>query len=261
MSINRMSINGLLLDLAGVVYDGNTIIPGALDATAKLRDAGLKIRFVTNTTRKSNSQLLTDLQAKGILLQPDELFTPVQAARRWLTDNARTPRLLVHPALSDAFADLPTTPSEAVVIGDAVNGFTYANMNDAFRRLIDGAELVALAKNRVFKDSDGLLSLDTGAFVTALEFASGKEAVVLGKPSKEFFAQALASMGCEPANTVMIGDDAEADVAGALSAGLASAILVRTGKYQNGDEMKCDPAPTATVADLTAAVAWIIDNR
>ncbi|WP_244500869.1 HAD hydrolase-like protein, partial [Methyloceanibacter marginalis] len=105
---------------------------------------------------------------------------------------------------------------------------------------------------------DGKLSLDAGAFVTALEYATGKEATVLGKPSPDFFSSALTSMGCAPAEAVMVGDDAEADVAGSLNTGFGCALLVRTGKYRDGDETRFAPHPTATVADLPAAVQWIV---
>ncbi|MHA1132955.1 MAG: HAD hydrolase-like protein, partial [Alphaproteobacteria bacterium] len=137
----------------------------------------------------------------------------------------------------------------------------YANLNHAFRALVDGATLLALAKNRTFKGDDGLLTLDAGAFVAALEYSSGLEAIVLGKPSPDFYAGALASMDCSPQDAVMVGDDAEADVAGALRARLAKALLVRTGKYRDGDESRFEPRPTATIADLTAAAAWILEHR
>jgi ribonucleotide monophosphatase NagD (HAD superfamily) len=65
-------------------------------------------------------------------------------------------------------------------------------------------------------------------------------------------------MDCPPDRAVMVGDDAEADVAGALRAGLSSAVLVRTGKYRPVDEARFDPKPTATVEDLSAAADWIV---
>lgn len=110
-------------------------------------------------------------------------------------------------------------------------------------------------------DSDGKLSLDAGAFVTGLEFASQKSAIVLGKPSQPFFRSALATINCPDTQAVMVGDDAETDVAGALQAGLAHALLVRTGKYREGDESRFEPAPTATLRDISEAVDWIIDAR
>jgi HAD superfamily hydrolase (TIGR01458 family) len=254
-------IRGALLDLAGVIYDGDHSLPGAIDAVARLHQAGLRLRFVTNTTRSTKQTLLTRLARLGLAISADELFTPGQAARDWLTAHDSSPVLVVHPNLAQEFEGLRAREKRAVVIGDAGDAFDYTHLNRAFRALIDGAELIALAKNRTFKDEDGKLSLDVGAFVTALEYASGKTATVLGKPSPDFFAAALSSMDCPLENAVMVGDDAEADVAGALRAGLAEALLVRTGKYREGDETRFEPPPTATVADLAAAADWILAQR
>jgi HAD superfamily hydrolase (TIGR01458 family) len=254
-------IRGVLLDLAGVIYDGNHALPGAIDAVARLHQAGLRLRFVTNTTRSTKQTLLTRLAKLGLDISESELFTPGQAARDWLTAHDSSPVLVVHPNLGQEFDGLPAREKRAVVVGDAGDAFDYTHLNRAFRALIDGAELIALAKNRTFKDEDGSLSLDAGAFVTALEYASGKTATVLGKPSPDFFAAALSSMDCPLEDVVMVGDDAEADVAGALRAGLAEALLVRTGKYREGDETRFEPPPTATVADLAAAADWILAQR
>ncbi len=254
-------IRGVLLDLAGVIYEGDHALPGAVDAVARLRAGGLPLRFVTNTTRKTKQALLERLTQLGLDIKEDELFTPASAARDWLSRNDATPVLVVHPNLESEFASVPAGPARAVVVGDAGEAFDYGHLNTAFRALVDGAELIALAKNRTFKDDDGKLSLDAGAFVTALEYASGQTARVLGKPSPDFFAGALASMDCRPEGAVMVGDDAEADVAGALQAGLARALLVRTGKYRDGDETRFEPHPTATVADLSAAADWILEQQ
>lgn len=254
-------IRHVLLDLAGVIYDGDRPIEGAVEAVARLRDAGFGLRFLTNTTRMPRRELLRRLHSMGLPIAEAELFTPAQAARDWLTARKLTPHLLVHPALLEDFAGLPPGEVEAVVVGDAAQGFSYDALNAAFRKLIEGAAFVALARNRSFKDDDGGLSLDTGAFVVALEYASRSEAVLLGKPAPDFFCGALASLGSDGKDTVMVGDDAEADVAGALAAGLGAALLVRTGKYRPGDETKAKPSPSETVADLAAAVQWIMDRR
>lgn len=254
-------IRGVLLDLGGVVYQGDHALPGAVDAVARLRADGLPLRFVTNTTRKTKQALLRRLAGLGLDVEADELFTPASAARDWLSEHDAAPVLVVHPNLESEFEGVPARKSRAVVVGDAGEAFDYDHLNAAFRALVDGAELIALAKNRTFKDDDGKLSLDAGAFVTALEYASGQTARVLGKPSPDFFAGALASMDCRPEDAVMVGDDAEADVAGALQAGLARALLVRTGKYRGGDETRFPPHPTATVEDLSAAAAWILEHR
>ncbi|MDH6233670.1 HAD superfamily hydrolase (TIGR01458 family) [Mesorhizobium soli] len=254
-------ISGVLLDLSGVLYDGDSPIKQAAVSVRRLREAGLPLRFVSNTTRSARKDVLARLAKLGIEVGDDELFTPAQAARDWLKAHDCSAHLLIHPALEPDFRDLPTGRGLAVVIGDAADAFDYSSLNAAFRLLSDGAAFLALADNRVFKDADGKLSLDAGPFVRALEFASGRKATVLGKPAPEFFLSALASMDCPPGEAVMVGDDAEGDTAGALRAGFSAALLVRTGKYRAGDEMRFEPRPTEVVEDIAAATDWILACR
>ena len=121
-----------------------------------------------------------------------------------------------------------------MVVGDAHLNFHYENMNEAFRHLQNGAELLAAAKNKYFKEEDGLLSMDAGGFIAGLEFASGVQAKIIGKPSKAFFHLAVASMGLKPSEVLMVGDDIVSDIQGAKDAGLYTA-LVKTGKFQEKD--------------------------
>lgn len=254
-------IRGVLLDLAGVLYDGDTAINGSAEAVARLSKAGLPLRFVTNSTRAPRRRLLDRLDRMGFDVDPEQLFTPARAACARLRETGRSAHLLIHPDLAEDFADVPEGGADrSVIVADAADHFTYEAMNDAFRALTDGADLLALAYNRSFRGSDGALSIDVGAFVAALEFAAGTEAEVLGKPAPAFFAAALDSMDVAPENAVMVGDDAESDVSGALDAGLGQAVLVQTGKYRHGDETRVDPAPSHVARDITAAVDWILDR-
>jgi ribonucleotide monophosphatase NagD (HAD superfamily) len=127
--------------------------------------------------------VLQRLARLGFGVTESELFTPARGAREWLARNDCSPSLLVHPDLAQEFEDDADRVHRAVVVGDAGEAFYYASLNRAFRELIAGAKLIALAKNRSFKDADGTLSLDAGAFVAALEFASQRTALVLGKPA------------------------------------------------------------------------------
>lgn len=254
-------ISGVLLDIAGVLYDGNVPVPGATEAVERLRQSELSLRFVSNTTRSSKASVVAQLGRLGFPVAVSELFTPAQAALSWLEDHKRTPHLLVHPDLEPDFAGVEQRKGKAVIVGDAGETFDYRRLNRAFRALMEGAEFLALAPNRTFKDADEKLSLDAGPFVAALEFGSQRKATVLGKPSKAFFDAALTSMNCPGAEAVMVGDDAEADIAGALKAGLGHALLVRTGKYRQGDEKRFKPRPTAVVEDIGAAVDWIARKR
>ena len=251
-----MTIRGVLLDIGGVLYVGDRPIEGACAALDRLRAAGLPLRFITNTTSSPKRAVLDKLARMGFEIAREELFTPAAAARDWLTARGLTPWLLVAEPLLEDFSDRQGEP-DAVVIGDAGPGFTYEALNRAFRLVMEGAPLIALAKNRYFMQPDGL-TLDAGAFVTALEFAAGVEATVLGKPAPDFFAAALASMGCGADETVMIGDDWESDVNGAVEAGLGG-ILVKTGKYAEGDEAKLNPG-ALVAADIAGAVELVLDR-
>ena len=256
-----MPIRGVLLDLGGVVFVGDEALPGAVDAVDRIRAAGIPVRGLTNTTRQPRRMLLEKLRGLGLAMEPDELFMPAIAARRYLERHRLIPHLLIHPALEEEFAGLAKAGEPgALVIGDAGTAFTYERLNAAFRVLESGAAFLALARNRSFRDADQRLSLDAGPFVAALEFAAGRLATVLGKPSADFFAAATDSLGCAPADAVMIGDDVEADVGGAQAVGIRG-ILVQSGKYEPGDEARIDPLPAAVMPDLAAAADWIASHN
>ena len=253
-------MRGVLLDIAGVLLEGGRTLPGATDAMARLRKGGVPVRFLTNSTRKPRRVLVNALASHGIAVETQELFTPAAAARDWLERFNYQPHLVIHPALAEDFEGCAGNVPIAVVVGDAGPFFAFDMLNDAFRHLIAGAPFLALAANRVFRDDDGELSMDAGAFVHALEFSSNVAPLVLGKPSPDFFAAACASMDCPPHAAVMIGDDCETDIAGALDAGVGQAVLVRTGKYAPGDETRMSPPPTATADGIAEAVDLLLDG-
>ena len=252
-------VRGVLLDLSGVLYVGNQAVPGAIDAVRKLRSSGLPLRFLTNVTRTPAVTLFKRLQSLGFTLSQDERFTAPVAAREYLQGHGLHPYLLVHPALRDEFAALSKEPYDAVLVGDAGEGFSYDNMNTAFRLLMEGAPLIAMGNNRYFKAEGGFF-LDLGPYVAALEYATRKSALILGKPAQAFFNEAVTSLGCKPEQAVMVGDDALADVEGALLAGLQG-VLVQTGKYQPGDEATIGTPGAQVVADVSAAVAGILAEQ
>ena len=227
-------VEALLLDLSGVLYDGDTVIPGAVDAVARAQQAGPELRFLTNTSQKTRASLLRHLRALGFQLEDEQLFTAVDAARQWMAQRDLRPFCLVHDNIRSEFEDFDQRDPNAVLIADAAEGFNYDNLNRAFQLCMEGAPLLGVGYNRYFK-SDGKLLMDAGSFVRAVEFAAGVKATIVGKPSATFFEQVLASTTARPGHTLMVGDDVFGDVEGALNAGIP-ACLVRTGKYRGGDE-------------------------
>ncbi len=247
---------GVLLDLSGVLYVGEERLPGAREAVERLLEAGMPVALITNTTRSPRRAILEKLRRLGFDFPPDLLFTPSQAVRNELEATGTKAYMLIHPNLREELGDLEGPPFEAVVVGDAGEAFTYANLNRAFRLLMEGCPLLAMGRTRYFREPDGL-SLDVGPFVAALEYAAGVEAVVLGKPAEAFFLAAVRVLGCEPPEVVMVGDDVDSDVIAARQAGL-QALLVRTGKYRPGDDEKAKRYGAGTVDDIRAAVEEIL---
>lgn len=247
-----MAVKGVLLDIAGVLHDGDAAVPGAVQALEVLRAAGLPLRLITNTSRRSKHMMLERLRGMGFDVAETEVFTAAEAVVAHLRRKGLRPFLLVHANLEGAFAELDQGRPDAVVVGDAADHFTYARLNTAFRLLMAGAPLLAIAKNRYFREADGL-TLDAGPFVVALEYAARVEATLFGKPAPAFFHAVLDDIGLEASDALMIGDDVESDVNGALAVGLG-ATLVRTGKFRPEDERRMHEGAIC-VADVGEAVA------
>ncbi|XP_063194467.1 phospholysine phosphohistidine inorganic pyrophosphate phosphatase isoform X1 [Chroicocephalus ridibundus] len=230
------AVRGLLLDVSGVLYDsggdGGVPIAGSVEAVRRIKASGLKLRFCTNETQATREKFVKKLQGMGFDISVAEVTAPAPAACRILKERSLRPHLLVHNDLVPEFAEIDKANPNCVVIGDAAENFTYANLNEAFRVLI-GMEkpvLISLGRGRYYKETDGL-KLDVGAYMKALEYACDVQAEVVGKPAKAFFESALAEMGVPPQEAIMIGDDIVNDVGGAQRCGMR-ALQVRTGKYR-----------------------------
>lgn len=248
---------GILIDLAGVLHTGNTAIPRALAALYRLRMAGIPLRFLTNTTRSPRTAIVRMLAGMGFDTRESEIITAVHATRKYVEARGLHPHWLVHPDVREEVGPDAAEP-DAVVLGDAGPHFTFESLNTAFRQLMQGLPLIAMARNRYFQEADGL-SLDLGAFVSALEYSSGVNAMIIGKPSPAFFAAALADMGVAAPDAIMIGDDLRDDIQGAQAAGIRG-ILVRTGKYRPQDEEASGERPALIVDDFASAASSILGD-
>ncbi len=249
---------GVLLDIDGVLYVGDEPIAGAHEALAALRELGAGLRLVTNTTSRSRRQVAEHLDELGFETSVEEILTPAAMALRYCEERGHSSvELVVSDGLREDLAAFESRSGEAVdavILGDVGDRFDAQLLNDVFRLLMNGAELIALQHNRYWRRADGL-ALDVGAYSAALEYATHREATVVGKPSEAFFQTALGAMDVEQA--VMIGDDVEADVGGAMAAGLAG-VLVRTGKFVDRG-LPIEVNPTAVV-DSIADVPGLLER-
>lgn len=233
-------IKALFLDLSGVLYDGDRVIDGAREAVSAARQRQLTLRFVTNTATKHREAILGKLRDMGFEIAPEELFTAPDAALAYIRERGLNPFALVHPSIKPEFEAMATEAPDCVVLGDARDDLSYANLNRAFRLVQSGCPLIGIGNNKYFRE-EGKLSLDAGPFIKALAWAADTKAVIMGKPSRAFFEQVVASTPFSAGQCLMIGDDVIGDVEGALNAGL-QARLVKTGKYEAEDEARIEPA-------------------
>ncbi|GJQ76409.1 hypothetical protein Trydic_g2125 [Trypoxylus dichotomus] len=248
-------IRAVLIDLSGTLHIENQVIAGAVDALNNLRKTNVIIKFVTNTTKECKRFLHERLTKLGFQIQKDEIYSSLAAARTLIVEKKLKPMLLLSPEAMEDFEDLvcKNDKPNAVVIGLAPSEFHYERLNEAFRCLLNGAQLVAIHAGRYYKREDGL-ALGPGCFVKGLEYSAKCKAELVGKPNPTFFKSALGDI--KPEEAVMIGDDVIDDIQGALSVGMKG-ILVQTGKYREGDENKIENKPIVA-ASFTEAVDKII---
>jgi len=255
----------ILLDVDGVLHVSGAPIAGAAAAVQRLRDAGHRIRFVSNSTTTSRAQLAEQLSAMRIEVDEDELQTTGAVAARVL--NGKRVLALTMPGILDDLQGLQLVGMnvDAVLVGGADEGeetgriFSYLNLNRAFHELIAGADLYCLHKNRWWQTADGA-RLDAGAFVAGLEYAADIEATVLGKPSTPYFAAALEALDAEAGLTWMVGDDIENDVVGAQKHGMRT-LLVRTGKFRPDEVERSRVQPDGIVSSIAQLPDWLEQNR
>jgi len=229
--MNNMAV---LFDLDGVIYQGNRLIRGAKETISCLDAHNIPYRFITNTSRMTTGKLVSKIKNFGLSVNENHIFSAPLAAIEYCRSKSISKIRLVVPdnEMIEAFKEFTITDKDpqAVIIGDMGGNFTFSLLNNIFLHLLHGAECVALHKNK-FWNSGECLTLDLGAFIAALEYASGREAVIVGKPSPLLFR--LASLHWKlPMNHIyMIGDDIDSDIAGGREAGMKT-VLVQTGKFR-----------------------------
>jgi HAD superfamily hydrolase (TIGR01458 family) len=254
----------ILLDVDGVFHVSREPIAGGAEAVTRLREAGHRLRFVTNNTTQTRAALAEQLRGMGIELDDEELQTTPRAAAAALAGR-RVLALTMHAIVGELEGvELVGEDAEAVLVGGADETpetnlvFSFMNLARAFHELEAGAELYCLHKNRWWQTKQGPL-LDAGAFVVGLEYAADTEAILLGKPSTAYFEAALKALDADAGLTWIVGDDIEADIAGAQAHGMKT-ILVRTGKFRP-DTVEASPTrPDGIISSIAQLPDWLEDH-
>jgi HAD superfamily hydrolase (TIGR01450 family) len=275
-------VRGFVLDADGVLVLKAAPLPGSAEALRVLESRGTPFRIVTNFSQLHRSSLGGWFAKGGLTVDPERIITAASATAAY-TAATYPDRPIVILSAPDAAREFDGQyvlgPDEAsaaaegsvaaVVIGDAGDELSFGNVNLAFRLVRGGAELLAMHRNPWWHTPDGI-TIDAGAFVAALEFATGKRARTLGKPSPDVFRQAAAGLQRDLGKRAprsafaMVGDDLDADVAAAKRVGLRG-ILVLSGKTTAAEADRASDEPggarrrrpdgiAATLADVVAAL-------
>jgi HAD superfamily hydrolase (TIGR01458 family) len=275
-------VRGLVLDADGVLVLRGEPLPGSIEAVQTLQARGIPFRVVTNFSQLHRETLAGWFAKSGLTIDPDRIITGTSAtAADTATRHPGRPLFILAAAdarrefrgqlllTADEADALPPGSVAAVVIGDAGDDLSYRNLDVAFRLVRGGADLLAMHRNPWWLTPKGE-TLDAGGFVVGLEFATGRRARTLGKPSPTVFRQAVAGLAADLGERVprhrfaMVGDDPLADVAAAQRVGLRG-ILVLSGKTRAADLAGTAPragkrakrvpdAIAATLADVVAAL-------
>jgi HAD superfamily hydrolase (TIGR01458 family) len=254
-------VAALLIDIDGVLSVSGEPIPGATGAVRRLREAGHRLRFLTNNTTSPRTHLAERMRKCGFDIDETELQTTPRAAARALAGR-RVLALTMSAIVPDLEGiELVGEGADAVLLGGADETeetgrvFSYMNLARAFAELEAGAELYCLHRNRWWQTKHGPL-LDAGSFVAGLEYAAQVHATVLGKPSSSFFAAALEALDSDPGQAWMVGDDLESDIRGAHMHGMRT-VLVRTGKFRPDDLERSSVQPAALISSIADLPEWL----
>ena len=255
----RMSItSAICFDVDGTLTHGvrGPAIDGAASALRVIR-AAFPVRLVTNTTSVPHAALARHLMMLGLLDDEGSLLTPATVAARVLPARGHDSGILLveHGAREDYrwFREDPRGP--AVVLATEAHDLRLADLQPVFRRLLDGAAFYTLQRNRYFRRGDELVT-DLGPLAAFLTYATGVEAETLGKPSPLLYDAIARETEADRSEIVMVGDDAEFDVSASVALGMRG-VLVRTGKYREGDELRVAPAPTVVLGSVADVPAWL----
>ena len=231
-------INCFLIDIEGTIVKDKSYAPveGAVGWLNKVNASGKKFSLVSNNTTHSPEELLSLLKSQGFDLEAQNLDTCMKVTGEWLKKKKiKSCFVLGNEALKSYLGKERIKIREDSLVQAVVVGLdeelNFQKLKIVTRALVDNdAYLVALHSNKVYKDSKGEIAASVGPIVKALEYASGKRGIIMGKPSSDFYRSVLRRLGTKPENSLMISDDPLSDLVGAKKLKIKTAFVL-SGKY------------------------------
>ncbi len=254
-------VEGVILDLDGVIYAGSSLLPGAGEFLQELRDSGRRLVAVTNHSGRGAAEVVAALSELGLRLELREVITSIDAVVALLLQRHPAASVMVigSDALRQAVLDAGFTESgepDAVVVGylPVLDAEALGAAGEALAR---GAAFIGTNQDAWLPRPDGSREPETGPVLSYLTGLSGRLPRIVGKPAPTIARLALARLGLEPAKVMWVGDTLATDIAGAAAAGALSA-LVLTGNTPASRAYR--PQPDLVVADLVELRAWLAET-
>lgn len=255
-------IKGILSDIDGTLYFKGKPIQGAIKTIDLLREKEIKLLFFTNTDSKTPKNICKLLEDYGFKLDEGEIFTPLIALKEFLSDKLESKIYLVATEeVKEEFKNYNhirgKEAPDFVIISDFHDNWDVNRLNNAFKYVKKyDAKLLGTQGNRYYLDKKGEPVIDTGSFVQMIAMAAKVKPKIFGKPSKEYFTQALKKLGIPASNTVVIGDDIDSDIRGAQNANIRG-ILVRTGKGKDYNSTSEDITPYKVINSIRSILEYL----
>lgn len=252
-----------LIDLDGVVYRGEELLPGAKEFIAWLDASHKKYLFLTNNSFASERQVLAKLARLGIPTDASHILGAGQAAVQNIARRfpGATVYVVGEPPLIDLVrfhklkvASQNSHQADVVLVGlDRM--FDYKKLTEATLAIRAGATFIAINRDPLLPIQGGVIP-GCGAMVGAIEAASSTKPEVVGKPQPTLLQEAMRLLHSQPEETVMIGDGLDTDIAGGKAAGTHT-LLVLSGKDTRDNLLKSPIKPDHVYENLAAVVADI----
>lgn len=236
-----MQTKNYLIDMDGVLINGQILIPGADQFIERLRSKGAKFLVLTNNSTHTPADLAHQLQAMGLNIGREDIFTCAMAAARFLKSQKMNGTAYVigesglMVALHEAGYIFTPIDPEYVVLGETY-AYNFEQVTTAVRLLVDGARFIATNPDVSGPTDIGIIPA-CGAMAALIEKASGKSPFFIGKPNPLMMRSALNFLGIHSEDTVMIGDRMDTDIIAGIQSGMGTILVLSgvTARQQIGD--------------------------
>lgn len=245
---------GLLIDMDGVVYGGDMLIPGADEFIAMLLKKDIPFMFMTNNSQRTRTEAVRKLKKLGINVDEKHIYTSAMATAKFLAGQIPNGSAYVLgeggllTSLHENGISLVETDPDFVVLGEGRN-FTLEMVQRAVDMILAGAKFITTNRDPSPKKT-GWANLGIAATTAMIEEASGIKALVIGKPGPVMMRSARKALGLETADTTVIGDTMDTDIQGGVQMGYKT-ILTLSGITKKEDLIKYAFKPDMIVTSVT----------